>query len=338
MIIIDGVNVVECSTDEIADAIRAYDGVTRKRAIGEIIESLRLVTPNVPVSFGDDAALIQNGDTGLLLAADGIWSRLLEADPYWAGFCAVLVNVHDIAAMGGTPLAIVDILSVKDSMVCHEVLRGMYEASAKFCVPVVGGHLHPDAEMNVIDVAILGAVDPAYAIFSHTAGEGDRVVAAIDLEGRIHPSCALNWDSATLRTAEEVRAQIQVMQTLGKGKLVSAGKDISNPGVIGTLGMLLETSRKGALVCLDDIPRPDLDALGITFDHWVRMYPGMGFVVTVPPESVDAVLELFTGVGMSAADIGVVTDSQKLVIRHGDAETTVFDLKKQGIMCIPTDD
>lgn len=338
MLIKDGVNVVECSTDEIARAIRAYDGVTRKRAIGEIIDSLRLVTPNVPVSFGDDAALIENGGTGLLLAADGIWSRLLDADPYWAGFCAVLVNVHDIAAMGGTPLAIVDILSVKDSKVCHEVLRGMYDASAKFCVPVVGGHLHPDAEMNVIDVAILGAVDPADAIFSHTAGEGDRVIAAIDLEGRIHPSCALNWDSATLRSAEEVRAQIRVMQTLGKQHLVTAGKDISNPGVIGTLGMLLETSRKGAEVCLDEIPRPDLDALGITFEHWVRMYPGMGFVVTVPAESVDTVLELFTGVGMAAADIGVVTGTQKVVIRHGATETTVFDLKKQGIMGIPAEE
>jgi putative methanogenesis marker protein 2 len=330
--------VVECSTEEIAAAVRDYDGVTRKRAIGEIINSLRIVTPNVPVSFGDDAALIQNGDTGLLLAADGIWSRLLDADPYWAGFCAVLVNVHDIAAMGGTPLALVDILSVKDATVCHEVLRGMYDASAKFCVPVVGGHLHPDAEMNVIDVAILGTVNPADAIFSHTAQVDDRIVAAIDLHGRIHPSCALNWDSATLRTAEEVRAQIKVMTTLGERHLVSAGKDISNPGVIGTLGMLLETSRKGAHVCLDDIPRPDLDALGITFEHWVRMYPGMGFVCSVPAESVETVIGLFSGVGMAAADIGIVTDSQKLIIRHGDAESMVFDLKKQGIMGIPMDD
>lgn len=329
---------VECSTEEIAAAVRDYDGVTRKRAIGEIINSLRIVTPNVPVSFGDDAALIQNGDTGLLLAADGIWSRLLDADPYWAGFCAVLVNVHDIAAMGGTPLALVDILSVKDATVCHEVLRGMYDASAKFCVPVVGGHLHPDAEMNVIDVAILGTVNPADAIFSHTAQVDDRIVAAIDLHGRIHPSCALNWDSATLRTAEEVRAQIKVMTTLGERHLVSAGKDISNPGVIGTLGMLLETSRKGAHVCLDDIPRPDLDALGITFEHWVRMYPGMGFVCSVPAESVETVIGLFSGVGMAAADIGIVTDSQKLIIRHGDAESMVFDLKKQGIMGIPMDD
>jgi len=330
--------VVECPTDDIAEAVRDYDGVTRKHAIGEIINSLRLVTPNVPVSFGDDAALIQNGGTGLLLAADGIWSRLLDADPYWAGFCAVLVNVHDIAAMGGTPLAIVDILSVKDADVCHEVLRGMYDASSKFCVPVVGGHLHPDADMNIIDVAILGTVDPEHAIFSHTAQVGDRIVAAIDLHGRIHPSCALNWDSATLRTADEVRAQIGVMRTLGEQNLVSAGKDISNPGLIGTLGMMLETSRKGARVCLDDIPRPDLDSLGITFEHWVRMYPGMGFVCSVPAESVETVIGLFSGVGMTAADIGVVTDSQKLIIRHGDDEAMVFDLKMQGIMGIPMDD
>lgn len=329
---------VDCPTDEIAGAVRNYDGVKRKRAIGEIIETLRLVTPNVPVSFGDDAALIYNGDTGLLFAADGIWSRLLDADPYWAGFCSVLVNVHDIAAMGGTPLAMVDILSVKDPTVCREVIRGMYEASAKFCVPVVGGHLHPDAEFNAVDVAIIGTVDPAHAIFSHTAQVGDRIVAAIDLYGRIHPSCALNWDSATLRSSDEVRAQIRVMRTLGEQNLVTAGKDISNPGVIGTLGMMLETSKKGADVCLDNIPRPDLDALGITFEHWVRMYPGMAFIFSVPPKNVSQVIGLFTAVGMTAADIGVVTDSRKLFIRHGDAESMVFDLKEQGIMGIPMDE
>ncbi len=329
---------VDCPTDEIAEAVRDYDGVKRKRAIGEIIETLRLVTPNVPVSFGDDAALIKNGDTGLLLAADGIWDRLLDADPYWAGFCAVLVNVHDIAAMGGIALAMVDILSVKDTTVCREVLRGMYDASAKFGVPVVGGHLHPDAEFNAVDVAILGTVDPAHAIFSHTAQVGDRIVAAIDLHGRVHPSCALNWDSATLRTSEEVRAQVRVMHTLGERDLVTAGKDISNPGVIGTLGMLLETSKKGADICLDEIPRPDLDALGITFEHWVRMYPGMGFICSVPSGSVDQVIGLFSGVGMTAADIGVVTDSRRLLIHHGDTTSMVFDLKKQGIMGIPMDE
>jgi len=45
-----------------------------------------------------------------------------------------------------------------------------------------------------------------------------------------------------------VREKYRVMQEIGEKKLVTAGKDISNPGLIGTLGMLLETSKKGARV------------------------------------------------------------------------------------------
>ncbi len=40
--------------------------------------------------------------------------------------------------------------------------------------------------------------------------------------------------------------------------------------------MLLEVSEKGAVIDLEAIPRPDLSALGLPFEQWVRMYPGMG--------------------------------------------------------------
>jgi len=226
----------------------------------------------------------------------------------------------------------VDILSVQDEKICHEVLRGMADASKKFGVPVVGGHLHPDSQFSAVDVAILGTVRPEDAIFSHTAESGDRIIAAIDLEGRVHPSCALNWDSATLRDTETVRAQIGVMKTLGERHLVTAGKDISNPGVIGTLGMLLETSKKGASVILSDIPRPRLDEHGIDFNQWVRMYPGMGFILTADEKNVDEVIRLFSGVGMTAADVGEINDTGRLTVKYGGTESPVFDLREEGIM------
>ncbi|MEA2035015.1 MAG: methanogenesis marker 2 protein [Euryarchaeota archaeon] len=321
-----------CSTETIAKAVREYAGVTRKHAIGELINSLWIDDPEVIASFGEDAALIKNNDDGLLFAADGIWSKLMEADPYWAGFCAVLVNVHDIAAMGGKPLAMVDILSIQNEKICHEVVRGMADASKKFLVPIVGGHLHPDSDFSAIDVAIMGIVKIDEAIFSHTASAGDHVVVALDLEGRVHPSCVFNWDSVTLRTDKEVRAQIGVMQTLGRRKLVTAGKDISNPGVIGTLGMLLEVSEKGAVLELDRIPRPDLGKHGITFEHWVRMYPGMGFILTVKEENVGEVCRLFADVGISAADIGYVDNSRHLKVDYEDNQSLVFNLEEVGIM------
>ncbi len=326
----------ESSTEAVAKAVREYPGVTRKRAIGDIIKSLRIDVPDVDVvaSFGEDAALIRNDDEGLLLAADGIWSKLMEADPYWAGYCSVLVNIHDIAAMGGKPLAMVDVLSISNVAICRDVSRGMVDASRQFGVPIVGGHLHPDTPYSVIDVAILGIVKLDNTIFSHTAQTGDRVVAAIDLDGRVHPSCILNWDSVTMKSAEQVRSQIAVLQDLGRDHLVSAGKDISNPGVIGTLGMLLEVSEKGAVLDLDAIPRPDLDAVGITFEHWVRMYPGMGFVMTVPEKDVAEVCRRFEAAGMTAADIGVVDDSRMLKVRRNGELSSVFDLEKEGIMRI----
>ncbi|MDV2481803.1 methanogenesis marker 2 protein [Methanoculleus sp. Wushi-C6] len=327
--------VKDCSTDTVAQAVREYEGVTRKKMIGNMIRSLRIESPDVVASFGEDAAVIRhNAEDALLLAADGIWSRLMEADPFWAGYCAVLVNVHDIAAMGGRPVAMVDILSATDDRIRDEVTRGMVAASSQFGVPIVGGHLHPETPYSVVDVAILGTARMDQLIFSNTAEEGDRVIAAIDLDGRVHPSCCFNWDSVTMKSAEAVRAQIRVMEDLGREHLVTAGKDISNPGVIGTLGMLLEVSEKGAVIDLEAIPRPDLAAIDLPFEQWVRMYPGMGFILTAKEEHVEEVCRRFAAVGMAASAIGEVDGSRRLAVRYLDRETQVFDLDHNGIMRI----
>ena len=92
-----------CSTETIAKTVREYEGVKRKHAIGEMVKALKIDAPHVVAAFGEDAAVIEHNGEALLLAADGIWSKLMDADPYWAGYCSVLVNIHDIAAMGGRP-------------------------------------------------------------------------------------------------------------------------------------------------------------------------------------------------------------------------------------------
>jgi putative methanogenesis marker protein 2 len=322
-----------CSTEMIATAVRDYEGVKRKHAIGEMVNALKIDAPHVVASFGEDAAVIEHHGEALLLAADGIWSRLMEADPYWAGYCSVLVNIHDIAAMGGHPLAMVDVFSIpKDASIEELVVKGMHDASLQFGVPIVGGHLHPDTPYSVIDVAILGCARLDSVIYSHTAEDGDTVVAAIDLNGRVHPSCMLNWDSVTMKSASVVRAQIATLEQIGRDHLVTAGKDISNPGLIGTLGMLLEVSGKGAQIDLNLIPRPDLAANNITFDLWVRMYPGMGFVLTAKKKNVPELIQRFASVGMTAKAIGTVDAKKTLRISYEGDETMVFDFLKNGIM------
>ena len=328
-----------CSTETVAKAVREYEGVKRKHAIGEMVNALKIDAPHVIAAFGEDAAVIEHNGEALLLAADGIWSRLMEADPYWAGYCSVLVNIHDIAAMGGRPIAMVDVFSIpKDTSIQEMVVKGMHDASLQFGVPIVGGHLHPDTPYSVIDVAILGYARLDSVIYSHTAETGDQVVAAIDLNGRVHPSCMLNWDSVTMKSAAVVRAQIAMLEQIGKDHLVTAGKDISNPGIIGTLGMLLEVSGKGAQIDLGLIPRPDLVANNITFDLWVRMYPGMGFVLTAKERDVPELVRRFASVGMVAKAIGTVDTSKELRICYQGDETQVFDFLQNGIMHLFSED
>ncbi|MDR2855030.1 MAG: methanogenesis marker 2 protein [Methanomicrobiales archaeon] len=317
-----------CSIESIAEAVRNYDGVKRKLAIGRLVQRLKIPSEHVVASFGEDAAVITTDagrDDVLLLAADGIWSRLMEVDPYWAGYCSILVNIHDIAAMGGRPVALVDIFSMCDCKIGTLVTKGMHDASQQFGVPVVGGHVHPDADVNSIGVAVLGVAQSDGVIYSTTAEDGDVIIAAYDLEGRVHPSSGANWDSVTMKDAAFLRAQIAIMQELGEKKLVTAGKDISNPGLLGTLGMLLEVSRMGAVVDIERIPSPPLAEHGITLVQWLMMYPGMGFILTAHREHVDAIISCFSSVSMCATVIGEVNASKKLEIRCGDSSAEVFD-------------
>jgi len=314
--------------DELAQSLRDFEGVARKRAIGPLVRwfDADLSTGN----FGEDAAVIERGDESLLIAADGIWSKLMDADPEWAGYCAVLVNIHDILAMGGTPLAIVDVFSASSTEICNRVLAGMSEATKKFGVPVVGGHVHPDTTYNALDVAIIGTVKTDSVVYSCKAQEGHDVLAAIDLDGRVHPSCSLCWDTTTMKHPEVLRRQLQIMPRLAQQHLVTAGKDISNPGLLGTLGMLLEVSEAGAVVELDRIPIPD----GMDMHLWLRMYPGMGFVLTVLPQNVQEVVSIFEEVGMAAAKIGEITETRKLEITNNAEKVVVWDFAQDTIMGI----
>ena len=90
--------------EQLEERIRSFEGVTRKKQSEDIVSIFEAVRPeygNAIVDFGDDAAVIDiGGDDVILFAADGIWGRLLDASPWWAGYGAVVVNVNDIAAMG----------------------------------------------------------------------------------------------------------------------------------------------------------------------------------------------------------------------------------------------
>ncbi len=314
--------------EKIAQEIREFEGVTRKKPIADLIKIFQTVRSEYShsvVDFGDDAAVIDvGGNDYILFAADGIWGRLVNASPWWAGYTSVLVNVNDIAAMGGKPVAMVNVLSSDNKNACKELLRGIRDGITKFGVPMVGGHLHPDTPYTSLSVAIIGTVKKGCEIKSGTARSGDIIIAAYDMDGKIGPNSPYSFDTTTGKDPEEVRLKYRVMQEIGEKRLVTAGKDISNPGLIGTLGMLLETSKKGARVDLGKIHPPE----NIEFIQWLKVHPAIGFIVTALPENEHEVMHLFEKAGYDAKNIGIVDKTSKLDIFYGNECVTVFDFRK----------
>lgn len=320
--------------NDLVESLRNFPGVTRKKSISSVINFFpKQACTKVLASYGEDAAVVEQDGKLLLLAADGIMPALMRANPFFAGYYAVLVNIHDISAMGGVPIAMLDILSVKDNRICSQVMKGMESAVKKFGVPIIGGHTHPDCDYDAIDIAIIGVAEPGQAIFSHTAQVGDDIIAGMDLDGYYPDALPFAWDTTSRKEAPILRRQMMIMNKIAKQGLLRSGKDISNPGTLGTLGMLLETSGKGALVDIDRIPRPQ----NVDISQWLKSYQGFGYVVTCDPANSNKVIDMYASVGITAAVIGKVTEEAKLIIQQGEDSAVMFDFDKEIITgCKPT--
>ena len=314
--------------EQIVKEIKGYPGVTRKKIISDVVKFFPISDDSKLIAaLGEDAAVIDHGEDALLLAADGIMEDLMEKNAFWAGYCSVLVNVNDIAAMGGLPLGMVSVISMKEGKVLTEVLEGIKAGIEKFGVPMVGGHTHPDCDYNAIDVGILGYVKKDEVILSSNAEKGDDIIFSMDIDGRFTPKIHYSWDSTSFKDPRIVQKQVMVMNTLAHKRLLTAGKDISNPGSLGTLAMLLETSQKGGEVDLQKIPKPE----DVDFIQWLKAYQGCGYVVTCKPENSKEVIKLYQTVGLSAAVVGNVTDDNTLRITDGGEYKVLFDFSKDVI-------
>ena len=311
--------------------IQEFKGVTRKSSIDNVISLLKEsynVSGDVVIDIGDDASAIDIGNNQvMLIAADGIWGDIMNVNPYWAGYCSVLVNVNDIAAMGGKPLAMVNIMSISNDDIYEDLLKGIKDGCLKFGVPMVGGHLHPDGDVDSLGVAIVGIAQKDKIITSFGAEVGDKIIVAIDLDGKPHEMFSLNWDTTYDKDAQLVRDQITAVQYLAENDYIKSGKDISNPGRLGTMEMHLETSRKGAVVNLEDIPKNE----SMEWVDWLRSYPGSGFVFTASQEYCEYIKEYLSRFSIEAEVVGEVTDSNCLYLNYEGQQAEVFNQEKNPV-------
>src|SRR5260221_12250850 len=134
------------------------------------------------IRVGDDCAAIPEGDGFLLFAAEGMLESFVADDPWFAGYCAVMVNLSDVAAMGGRPIAVLDVLWTPNLPESANIWDGMAAASRAYDVPIVGGHTTVTGTGSVF-LAAAGLGKAQKLINSFDARPDDDLLMTVGLRG-----------------------------------------------------------------------------------------------------------------------------------------------------------
>src|SRR4051812_9031205 len=158
----------------LAAAVRVLPALQAKR-------DLSLVRRLGAVGDGDDGALVAHGDEWIVLCGEAILPSFVAAHPRAAGAAAVVTDLSDVRAMGGRPLAVVDLLVSPDGAHAALVLDARAWAAGLLGVDGVRGHLTigPAAALSAPCAGISRRPPRASA-----AGPGDVLLGAFCLEGR----------------------------------------------------------------------------------------------------------------------------------------------------------
>ena len=302
---------------EVVRRFKGHPGIRGKANLSLVAEVLGAT--DWVAGPGDDAAVVPAGDGYLLVAGEAIWPPLVETDPFGAGVAAVVANVNDVAAMGGRPVALVDTL-VASEPAGREALEGLRWAADVYGVPVVGGHLTVREGAPALSAFVLGrasALLPATAV-----SPGQEILVAACLDGSLRQDIPVFTSVRERR--DHLAGDIEVLPLLAEGGSCAAAKDVSMPGVLGSLAMLLEPTRTGAVVDLGRIPRPE----NVPFLDWMVAFPTYAFVLTCAPEKVEAARRPFLERGLACEPVGVTDDAGTLRVQAGGDEVMLVDLSE----------
>jgi AIR synthase-related protein len=310
--------------DALAQRLRGSPALAAKADIGVVAARLGLAQGAIPV--GDDCAAIPDGDGHLLFAAEGFICAFVAADPWFAGWCGVMVNLSDVAAMGGRPLAVVDVVWAEGEAAAQDILDGLRAAAAAYGVPIVGGHTNLHNNQKHLAVAVLGRAG-AKLLTSFDAEPGDLLVMAVDRRGAYREPFD-NFQAALEAPPERLRADLALLPEVAEKGLARAAKDISQGGIPGTTAMLAESSGVSIALDIDAIEPPP----GVPLERWLKTFPSYGFLLSVAPPHVEPALAMFRARGLHAASIGVVKPGSQVTLHSEGRSALLRDFTAERLM------
>ena len=232
--------------------------------------------PEGAIGIGDDCAVLPSMFPGrplptdsseLLVSTDllmeGVHFLREESSPEDIGWKAVAVNLSDIAAMGGSPVAtFLSIALPKDAQGewAERFIKGYAQISDLFGVPLLGGDTTSSLRDIAVNVCVLGRCPSGKALTRSGAHPGD----VIYVTGPLGDSAAgLKAILEDIERTEEVQTlirrhkrpfpRLQAAADLMDIGVVGAMMDISD-GIASDLRHILKASGVRAVVELDRLP------------------------------------------------------------------------------------
>ena len=274
----------------------------------------------VPLGIGDDCALIAPTPGRELLVTtdmlmDGRHFRLTETDPAAVGFKALAVNLSDIAAMAGVPLAAFVAVALPRGeavSIAHGLHAGMAPLAARFGVTLAGGDTNAWDGPLVVSITVLGETGPTGAVRRSGARPGDVVVVTGPLGGSLASGRHLRPEPR-INEALQITARVPIRAMI----------DLSD-GLASDLGHILaESGGLGAVLDSAAVPiHPDAVAMAratgrTPLDHALGDGEDFELCLTLGPEDWDR-WRADPAAQVTLAAIGIITSDPGLTLRRPD--------------------
>ena len=205
-------------------------------------------TPNLEVGIGDDCAVWQPTGAPLLFTTDVLMEdvdfRVDETTPQLIGRKAMAVNLSDIAAMAGRPLAALVGVALPKSRgfdFARDLHAGMQSLAEEFNVAIIGGDTNTWDGRLVISVTLIGEATERGPVRRSGAKPGDWLFVTGPLGGSIL--------GHHLTFTPRIREALELHCLTDLHAMI----DLSD-GLAADLYHLLDESHVGATLVADAIP------------------------------------------------------------------------------------
>ncbi|SFL49871.1 AIR synthase family protein [Halanaerobium salsuginis] len=292
----------------------------------------------VPAGIGEDSAVVDIGDSLLVVSSDPITGATNKA-----GFLAVNVSCNDIAAAGAEPFGIQVILMLPPELGTTEsenLMQEIVDSAKKLGVEVLGGHTEITdlVKQPIITITALGRAAKGELAATSAARSGDilYISKGMGIEGSYilandYPNLLLK-NGVSQAAIDSVLNFINQLSVLPESRLarqngVKAMHDVTEGGVYGAIAEMASAANLGFLIEKDNfVPHDSVVEICTKLDLDPAGLISSGSLLMAAPPELD--LEaVFANSGIDIFRVGKLLSAGNFIVENGQQES--FELPEQ---------